>query len=101
MQSIYFGLRLLSPGMPMPLVRSAICAVVISVAVAGSGFAEPAPPSAPVNATERQELEIYRKAATSGPKAYQDYLISYYSQETELGQLTIQVLRWQVFAANV
>jgi hypothetical protein len=87
----------------MSSLKALLIAAALLTAATQLGVAQdrafPAP--APINPTERQELEIFRMAAQVQSKGYEDYLKKYYEQEGELGDLAVQVLRWQIFAANI
>ena len=57
----------------------------------------------PQSSGEQLEREIYRlqRISTAGQQSYADYLDHYYRQQSDVGDLAVQALRWQLFASNI
>jgi hypothetical protein len=83
--------------MSLPAAVKALAFVIFLLLATGCGVSLAQSPGA-LSANERAELELYR---ASWSPSYQEYLSRYWSQEVELGDLTVRVLRWQLTVANV
>ncbi|MFG1294066.1 hypothetical protein [Xanthobacter versatilis] len=90
----------------MSIVRWVLGVLVICAFFATDAQSQGAAPQLTVD--ERQELEIYRASARAGGSAeaypvpgYQEYVANYYRQRTDIGELAVSALRWQIVASYV